>query len=66
VTGIGLDVDYGKSPKSVFTDVLNVVYNAQDWAGYTRALFANILRAAFGFGALNRAKVTFIFACSSQ
>jgi hypothetical protein len=64
--GDRLGVHYGKSPKTVFTEVLNVVYNAQDWAGHMRAWFENVLRAAFGFGALTHAEVTFNSACSSQ
>jgi hypothetical protein len=34
--GDRLGVDYRKSLKTVFTEVLNVVYNAQDWAGHMR------------------------------
>jgi hypothetical protein len=64
--GHRLGVDYGKSPETVFTEVLNVVYNAQDLARHMTAWFENVLRAAFGFGALTRAEVNFISACSSQ
>lgn len=64
--GDRLGVDYRKSPKTVFTEVLNVVYNAQDWAGHMKAWFENVLRAAFGFGALTGAEVNFVSACSSQ